>query len=90
MKKFMQALLCAVVLIGGASLAGEFFRRGKELEQMTPSAPAEETVQAVAATTQKSTVPKTTAYRRICLKDVSMFFNDLNSINLVFSLRVDK
>lgn len=61
MKKFMQALLCAVVLIGGASLAGEFFRRGKELEQMTPSVPAEETVQAVAATTQKSTVPQTTA-----------------------------
>lgn len=61
MKKWIQALLCAVVLIGGASLAGEFYRRGKELEKMTPTTDVAETAQAVAATTQRATeTPPTT------------------------------
>lgn len=59
MKKWMQALLCAVVLIGGASLAGDFYRRGKELEKMTPTTTAEQTAQAVIATTQRMTTATT-------------------------------
>ena len=57
-KKFLWALLCAVVLIAFAVLAGEWVRRGQELRQQQTTAQAQaetETALAAAATTQGDT-----------------------------------
>lgn len=100
MKKFMQALLCAVVLIGGASLAGEFFQRGKELEKMTPSTSAQETAQAVAATTQKAAAqtaaaaPETTGTRKtytglFALQEVQFTVSDPDNTRGLSTRRVE-